>query len=473
MLISFKVSNFKSILEPVCLNMLADQDDQALVQNLYELEGVGKKVNPFSVIMGANGSGKSSVLDALKFTREFYLRRGVTYIPQNRLAPPEMPSRFEVCFYMSSSMIGKPIQKYVLEVSSFGLASEKIYYLKNNEWNELWNHDFSLGSEPLDDKENLNIAWEKEDLSELESYSNTYDTVQFFKNLVFFNSIDNNLDQYFSEDMSEYTLKNIAMLDPEIRPLIRTDSNASQPFFKDALLKLLNALGVDAVDLVFKNLGTDLYCEDAGTTHEFIDPNAFPSAEELDKSEHELEEDIGIIDVPDKDSIEEVTFAKIRTYALTGLIYRSYGMPITEESAGTIRLVKLAFTMLNGLFHSEDIVLFIDEMDAGLHDALSAEVVRQFFNCSRKIEVHGEFGVKERSQLIVTSHNTVLLKDGTIRKDQIWFAEMKEENRTTDLYSLADLKGIKSTEDFAENYLRGAYGAIPKRASFDEESEDE
>ena len=473
MLISFKVSNFKSILEPVCLNMLADQDDKVLAQNLYEIEGVDEKVNPFSVIMGANGSGKSSVLDALKFTREFFLRRGITYIPRNKLASSEMPSRFEVCFYMTRSMIAEPIQKYELEISSSGIACEKIFCLKGNEWNELWNHDFPLESESLDGKENLNIAWDKEDLSELEGYSNTYDTVQFFKNLVFFNSIDNDLDQYFSADMSEYTLKNIAMLDPEIRPLIRTDSNASQPFFKEALMKLLNALGVDVMDLVFKKIGTDLYCEDAGTSHEFIDSGTFPSVEELDESEHELEDDIRVIDVPDKDTVEEFSFAKIRTYALVELIYRSYSMPIVEESAGTIRLVKLAFTMLNGLFHSEDIVLFIDEMDAGLHDALSAEVVRQFFNCSRKIEARSESGEKERSQLIVTSHNTVLLKDGTIRKDQIWFAEMKEENRTTDLYSLSDLKGVKSTEDFAENYLRGAYGAIPKRASFEEEKEDE
>ena len=71
MLISFKVSNFKSILEPVIFSMLADKEDLTLSENLVDLvdskNNIDEKIDLLSVIMGANGSGKSSLIDALKF----------------------------------------------------------------------------------------------------------------------------------------------------------------------------------------------------------------------------------------------------------------------------------------------------------------------------------------------------------------------------------------------------------------------
>lgn len=77
MLICFRVSNFKSILEPVYFNMLAVPDDSSLEANLSKItvNDSSIKVNLVSAIMGANGSGKSSVIDALKFVKEIALRR--------------------------------------------------------------------------------------------------------------------------------------------------------------------------------------------------------------------------------------------------------------------------------------------------------------------------------------------------------------------------------------------------------------
>ncbi len=47
-----------------------------------------------------------------------------------------------------------------------------------------------------------------------------------------------------------------------------------------------------------------------------------------------------------------------------------------------------------------------------------------------------------------------------MRRDQFYFTEKNEDNSTR-LYSLADLKGIRNDADFAKQYLAGYYGALP------------
>jgi hypothetical protein len=47
-----------------------------------------------------------------------------------------------------------------------------------------------------------------------------------------------------------------------------------------------------------------------------------------------------------------------------------------------------------------------------------------------------------------------------MRRDQFYFTE-KQEDESTRLYSLSDLKGIRNDADFAKQYLAGYYGALP------------
>ena len=47
------------------------------------------------------------------------------------------------------------------------------------------------------------------------------------------------------------------------------------------------------------------------------------------------------------------------------------------------------------------------------------------------------------------------------RRDQIWFTELRKEDRSTDLYSLAEFEGVWDGTDVAKGYLMGRYGAIP------------
>ncbi len=451
MLLTFTASNFKSILEPVTFSMVAVKEDPALPGNLIDLirKEINEKVNSFSVIMGPNGSGKSSLIEALKFVKEVALREGVNFIPRNRSAQKDLASHFEVCF------LSWTIMKYTLDITPAGVVSEKLQSFENNEWEELKSHQFLQNStSELEDNE-LNVNWSKEYCDFDGSYSADIEIKNFFKNLVFFDSLNDDIDIVWVDGPTPYTENAIAKISPKLRGFIRADVNNTQDKFKITLINLLNELGINVVDLDLKRIAEETYPIEAGAEYRYISSGAIPSVEESENSIKDFEEEQKKIEewIPDEDILDTTMVDEIVYYYLTTLIYEHYSVPVEEESSGTRRLIKLAIALLDAFYRGDEITMIIDEMDAGLHDTLSAEIVSQFFSCCLKFN-------RKESQLIVTSHNTVLLQDGTLRRDQIWLSEMKE-NRTTDIFSLAELKGVKSTEDFAENYLHGKYGALP------------
>ncbi len=62
-------------------------------------------------------------------------------------------------------------------------------------------------------------------------------------------------------------------------------------------------------------------------------------------------------------------------------------------------------------------------------------------------------------QIIVTTHESSLLDQDLLRRDEIWFAE-KDHSGATRLYSLTDFNVRKDLE-IRKHYLHGRFGAIP------------
>ena len=96
-------------------------------------------------------------------------------------------------------------------------------------------------------------------------------------------------------------------------------------------------------------------------------------------------------------------------------------------------------------------VLVCDELETNLHESLLFVFVKQFVNMR---------GSKP-AQLIFTTHETGLLNLDLFRRDQIWFTEIKLADRSTDLFSLTEIKNVRKDENFGKGYIAGKYGAIP------------
>jgi len=119
-----------------------------------------------------------------------------------------------------------------------------------------------------------------------------------------------------------------------------------------------------------------------------------------------------------------------------------------EESAGTRKLFTLAGPWLDVL--DNGLVLFVDELDTSLHPHL----VRFLLNLFHNHETN-----RHNAQLVFTTHDTTVLDQTLMRRDQVWFVEKDAENATR-LYPLSDYKPRKG-EALQKGYLYGRYGALP------------
>jgi AAA15 family ATPase/GTPase len=126
-----------------------------------------------------------------------------------------------------------------------------------------------------------------------------------------------------------------------------------------------------------------------------------------------------------------------------------------EESKGTRKFFAMSAPIIDTLQHGK--VLIIDELDASLHPILTQHLIQLF---------HDKEINKKNAQLIFATHDTNLLKPYIFRRDQIWLTE-KDKYGSTDLYSLAQFKGVRAKEDFERQYIQGKYGAIPYLGKFE------
>ena len=64
------------------------------------------------------------------------------------------------------------------------------------------------------------------------------------------------------------------------------------------------------------------------------------------------------------------------------------------------------------------------------------------------------------AQIIFTTHNTKLMNETLIRKDQIYFVDKSQSDGSSELYTISEFS-TKTTDNIRKGYLLGKYGAIP------------
>jgi AAA15 family ATPase/GTPase len=117
------------------------------------------------------------------------------------------------------------------------------------------------------------------------------------------------------------------------------------------------------------------------------------------------------------------------------------------ESEGTNKMYEISTFIINALRQGR--VLVIDEFDARFHPLITRKIVELFNSPGNK-----------NGQLIFVTHDTNLLSADLLRRDQIDFVE-KDAYGASHLYTLVQFKGIRDTDPFEKNYIKGKYGAIP------------
>ena len=126
-----------------------------------------------------------------------------------------------------------------------------------------------------------------------------------------------------------------------------------------------------------------------------------------------------------------------------------YELTLSDESDGTRRLMTLAPAIERTL--KEGGTLVIDELEREMHLMLIEYVLGRYQE-KRNNPAH--------AQLIFTTHDTSLLNQEILRRDQIYFVDKKREDGASSLYSLADFN-IRNDANIQKAYLLGKFGAVP------------
>lgn len=430
MLIEFTVGNYRSFKEKVSLSMVAtnisSQPPSLDEENVFEANG-DLRLLTSAVIYGANASGKSNLVAALRFMRSLALSssRESLITKAIRVEPfllstdtVEQPSHFEIVFRVNDVQY-----RYGFETTTRHIIGEWLYQLGSIRESRLFEREgqsFNVNQKTfregrgLEERTRPNALF----LSVVAQFNGTIATsiIEWFRAFTINKGIDDQSDVVSASQKFEKV-----------------------PYRKDIeqLIQRLD-VGIDGFSL-----------ERRAIWEQFDNPRILESLKTLMKAISELD--------PESPSVP----SDRQIVKTLHCVFDKDGKPAgrvqfeleQHESAGTNRLFGLSHLLLNSLRRGG--VLVIDELDARIHSNLVIELVR-LFN-SRETNPH-------HAQLIFATHNTNLLNARLFRRDQVWFVEKTRQGASM-LYSLVeyrvDGKIVRNDASFEKDYIAGRYGAIP------------
>jgi uncharacterized protein len=422
MLIDFKVTNFRSIREEQTLSLVAsnyekDLPDCVIERDLPGLSGV--KFLRGAAIYGANASGKSNVLQAIKFLDDFVCR-SVTKIQPGESTGTEpfkldqtsttQPSKFEITFVAEnvrylfglSLTTQRVIEEYLVAYPK-GLP-QRWYHRTYDEEQQIytWARPATgfKRDKSLEEKTRANSAF----LSVAPQFNHPQLTPVFNWFQTNFHFIQLSADEGFSPN---FTAKQLA-----------------KPSHHGRILTLLKN-----ADIGVSDVKVDRKINKTGVFTKFFSEGGVGNltVEEVMAYREEMKIQLS---------------HKVDGMAPVSLDFES------EESAGTRRFFSLIGPWLDILESGKTV--FIDEIETSLHPLLIKGLLKLLFSAENN---------PKGAQVVFTTHNPIFLDTTLMRRDQIWFTE-KSSTGATHLYPLTDYQPRKD-EALAKGYLSGRYGGIP------------
>lgn len=418
MLLEFTVRNFLSIKDEITLSMIASKDD-SLINNtfIYENEKSKKRALKAAVLYGANASGKSNILKAMKFVSNFINK---SHEMQQGMSIPRIPFKLDTEFSKEPSefkivFVTEGIKyTYMFSVIENEVIDEYLYYYPNGRQSTIFerntdNYKFTIDIERQTELKNKFHSPNKLFLS-------TESLWEYEKAKLPFKWLSKNLNVFIDhEHLEAYT--GGKMIENKI--------------IENKIIEYMHYADMDIEDVDVKILKKE----------DIVNSDMFKVLSENSKIKISklLDKDIGgILDIK---TIHKGIDKNGNTVNVP--------FDLEDESEGTQKYFGILGTFFETLENGS--TLIIDELDIRLHTLLVLKLVQLFLNP----EIN-----KKNAQLIFTTHDTNLLDSDMLRRDQIWFVE-KKQDKSTDLYSLYDFGGVRKSDKIEKGYLQGKYGAIP------------
>jgi predicted ATPase len=407
MLLRFRFSNFRSFKDEQELSLVAGSYSEAV----FKGPAVGEGVLSTSALYGANASGKTNVLAALKFMATAVKDSHRLWKPEGGV--PIQPFRLDSVSHKAPSLFAAD---FVIKNVRYQYGFKSDAASIQEEW---------LYAYPNDKKQ----RWFQRNVGRPMTFSNRMPGEnRAIENLtrpnsLFLSCAAQNNHEYLNEIYSWFAAALIFVVGDRAELKSLTAGLCEQDEFKSPLIAMMKVADLGIAGL---QISDDLAA---------LSPmKLFKYAEVL--SVASLMAEIGNGKPAQK--IELLHRASDSVVAFDA----------SEESSGTVAYMHLLARMLVAIRYGG--IVCVDELDANLHPLLALELIRLFDGPSRN---------PRRAQLIFTTQDATLLGSGLLRRDQIWFTE-KRNDGASQLYPLTDFKPRKQ-DNLQNAYLQGRYGAIP------------
>lgn len=427
MLVSFSLTNFRSFAEKQTLTLVAGTG--AAKNSRYSFSSnapMAPNLLRSACLLGPNGSGKTSLVRAIKFFQDFVISsaKDSQEGEEINVAPflfddawSGKPTEFEIIF-----IHGDALYQY-----GFALDTQRVW----GEW--MFSNPLSADTKPRTlfqrefDVTEGKYAW-KINKTHVKGEKELWKTAT--RDNALFLSTAMQLNSEAFKIPFDWIKKKLRIIDSPDRLMPTfTAKQCAEAGWKNRIIDLMKSVDMNIEDI-------------------HIEVNDF----DIEKNSLNLE----LFAEKERESIlKKMKSAKTieAKFSYLGRQNNLVLLNLEEESDGNRTIFSIADPWLDVLDHG--CTLVVDELNNSLHP----HALKFFVNLFHDPEIN-----KKNAQLIFTSHETSVMEGRFMHRDQFFLAEKDEHNQSR-LIPLSDYKE-RDGVGFQKAYLDGRYGAVPKIKDF-------
>lgn len=424
MLLRFMFKNFGSFRDAAELSFVATRVKDDDVHATLPPKGPFAKfgVLPVLALYGANASGKSTALDALKLMVHCVLRSHTELKPTDKI--PHKPFKLD----LQSSAQPTHLE---CELLIDGVRYQYGFLVTKDRFEEEWLHAWPAGVDQLwyhrkgSDRDDWYfgpaLKGERKRIATATRENSLFLSAAAQNNHEQLSKIYRAFDALFFEDLPWASH----------RPMMLSESPLFDPERADEVRRLLRAADVGVMDFRVKSRKLDVE-QLIESLRQSPDQSVAQKADELQSL---------MLSQGDPKHLE------LKHEGADGL---GHWLEPEEESDGTISLINRLHQILSTL--SAGALLPIDEIDRSLHPLLCVELIQMFTS---------PYSNPKGAQLLFTTHDVSLMEH--LRRDEVALVN-KPNDGASRLELMAEYKLLRR-DDMQKVYMEGRVGGLPRLGS--------
>lgn len=427
MILRFSLENWMSFQNKAEFTMLAGRERQhgERVPRLLKYQA---RIVPIAALYGGNASGKTSFFKALAFAKLFVVNGSAT---DSRI--PVEPFRLDISSIGQPSrfsfeiLVEETVYDFSFSVTDRSVLEEKLAIVTRSQEKVLYARRGG--------KIHFDSSLEK-DLFLHFAFQGTRDNQLFLTN-----SVSQKVENF--RPVYDWFKKTLVLVAPDTR---------FAPFERF----------LDEGNPLYTAMNAILPLLDTGITHIGGEEIPFESLSLPDTIKQDLEKElkegmtVRIMDESVRNRLvctrknERLIIKKLMTCHQTSE-GKDALFEMFQESDGSQRVIDLLPAFLELASKKSKKVYVIDEIDRSLHTLLTRKLIELFLErCS----------TETRSQLLLTTHDVLLMDQSLLRRDEIWVTE-RQSNGESKLIPFSAFKEVRYDKDIRKSYLQGRMGGVP------------